>query len=77
MSVEILLLLNQLFELLLCELVGDVGDVGAVRLARRPSVKVARWQNLIPSLPWIAPRWRAKIFYLKWMLTKELTMVSL
>ena len=21
--------------------------------------KVARWQNLIPSFPWIAPRWRA------------------
>ena len=22
-------------------------------------VKVARWQNLIPSFPWIAPGWRA------------------
>ena len=21
--------------------------------------KVARWQNLIPSFPWIAPGWRA------------------
>ena len=26
----------------------------------RPSrTKVARWQNLIPSFPWIAPGWRA------------------
>ena len=24
-----------------------------------PVVKVARWQNLIPSFPWIAPGWRA------------------
>ena len=23
------------------------------------SFKVARWQNLIPSFPWIAPGWRA------------------
>ena len=23
-------------------------------------VKVARWQNLIPSFPWIAPGWRAR-----------------
>ena len=22
-------------------------------------IKVARWQNLIPSFPWIAPGWRA------------------
>ena len=22
--------------------------------------KVARWQNLIPSFPWIAPGWRAR-----------------
>ena len=24
-----------------------------------PGGKVARWQNLIPSFPWIAPGWRA------------------
>ena len=24
-----------------------------------PIAKVARWQNLIPSFPWIAPGWRA------------------
>ena len=24
-----------------------------------PVGKVARWQNLIPSFPWIAPGWRA------------------
>ena len=24
-----------------------------------PHLKVARWQNLIPSFPWIAPVWRA------------------
>ena len=23
-----------------------------------PVLKVARWQNLIPSFPWIAPGWR-------------------
>ena len=23
------------------------------------AVRVARWQNLIPSFPWIAPGWRA------------------
>ena len=40
--------------------------VPAVRRARLrhpfpllPVVKVARWQNLIPSCPWIAPVWRA------------------
>ena len=27
--------------------------------ARVISAKVARWQNLIPSFPWIAPGWRA------------------
>ena len=31
------------------------GDPG-----RLPEYKVARWQNLIPSFPWIAPVWRAK-----------------
>ena len=25
---------------------------------RRPEAKVARWQNLIPSFPWIAPEGR-------------------
>ena len=25
----------------------------------RALAKVARWQNLIPSFPWIAPGWRA------------------
>ena len=24
-----------------------------------PVASVARWQNLIPSFPWIAPEWRA------------------
>ena len=27
--------------------------------AVEPAPKVARWQNLIPSFPWIAPGWRA------------------
>ena len=26
---------------------------------RDPTTRVARWQNLIPSFPWIAPGWRA------------------
>ena len=26
---------------------------------REQGAKVARWQNLIPSFPWIAPGWRA------------------
>ena len=30
------------------------GDVGEERLD-----SVARWRNLIPSFPWIAPGWRA------------------
>ena len=25
----------------------------------RHQIKVARWKNLIPSFPWIAPGWRA------------------
>ena len=34
--------------------------VGEARLELlQPGVKVARWQNLIPSFPWIAPGWRA------------------
>ena len=28
-------------------------------LSTRIGSKVARWQNLIPSFPWIAPGWRA------------------
>ena len=31
----------------------DLGDLD------EPAAKVARWQNLIPFLPWIAPGWRA------------------
>ena len=27
-------------------------------ISRPPSIKVARWQYLIPSFPWIAPGWR-------------------
>ena len=30
-----------------------------VSLSKRTNDKVARWQNLIPSFPWIAPGWRA------------------
>ena len=33
---------------------GHLGVAGAVA-----EDKVARWQNLIPSFPWIAPGWRA------------------
>ena len=29
------------------------------RVAPLLQVSVARWQNLIPSFPWIAPGWRA------------------
>ena len=29
------------------------------RVAPLLQVSVARWQNLIPSFPWFAPRWRA------------------
>ena len=32
---------------------------GAERLPACLSAMVARWQNLIPSFPWIAPGWRA------------------
>ena len=36
---------------------GSPGPVLAPDL--HPGAKVARWQNLIPSFPWIAPGWRA------------------
>ena len=39
---------------------GEIGQlvyVGGNRLD--PVVEVARWQNLTPSFPWIAPDWRA------------------
>ena len=32
---------------------------GEARARGPASAKVARWQNLIPSFPWIAPGWRA------------------
>ena len=32
---------------------------GATEVFPRLKVSVARWQNLIPSFPWIAPGWRA------------------
>ena len=36
------------------------GGVHAVRVRSRGFwAKVARWQNLIPSFPWITPGWRA------------------
>ena len=42
---------------------GDLDDI-LRGMGFRPSKeelagKVARWQNLIPSFPWIAPGWRA------------------
>ena len=44
--------------------VAGVAVVAAVSVVaaddgRRPGCKVASWQNLIPSFPWIAPGWRA------------------
>ena len=40
-------------------LAGGVAEPGGVQVDVAPDVKVARWQNLIPSFPWIAPGWRA------------------
>ena len=39
---------------IVCEVVGEQLPVEKIQ---RP--KVARWQNLIPSFPWIVPGWRA------------------
>ena len=33
--------------------------IAAMQVGRNDTTSVARWQNLIPSLPWIAPGWRA------------------
>ena len=38
---------------------GGGGGVGHAALPPPPDARVARWQNLIPSFPWIAPGWRA------------------
>ena len=46
MGVDVLLVLDELLELLLGEPVGDVGDVGPVRAARRPSAgEVLRYRR--------------------------------
>ena len=40
---------------------GPVSDPVEIYSAEdMPQVSVARWQNLIPSFPWIAPGWRAR-----------------
>ena len=38
---------------------GGAVELAAVASAEAPGASVARWQNLIPSFPWIAPGWRA------------------
>ena len=39
--------------------VGDDIKAGIYRVTMVVEDKFARWQNLIPSFPWVAPRWRA------------------
>ena len=34
-------------------------DESQVDVVAHPVLKVARWQNLIPSFPWIVPGWSA------------------
>ena len=73
-DLERLLELDHELPVVLLEVVAEVVlagvDGGAVDLAHQEVLKtkespvqvscsVARWQNLIPSFPWIAPGWRA------------------
>ena len=39
-------------------IVSPAAGAAAVHVVAAVPVNVARWQNLIPSFPWIAPVWR-------------------
>ena len=43
----------------LSQMLRKVSELSTVHMGTVIGYRVARWQNLIPSFPWIAPGWRA------------------